>query len=248
MADDLFWHHEARSLELARELLRRGIRKRYILVQSRVDLVARSAVLLRAWRKVADLFDVFFGFEAGTNEGLATLVKDTTIDRTAEALGVCREEGFGITGNFVIDPDWDEPEFERLWAFVARHRLSRAGFTILTPLPGTAYFDEMRSRIRAESWSQFDMHHLLWEPKLGPRRFFELYCGTWQRSVLNLKGEKRWWNWVRQARARDLLFLARIMRRTQHMMEPESYLAEHRLRSAPFVPELPAESGALRLA
>jgi hypothetical protein len=103
------------------------------------------------------------------------LVKDTTVDRTEEALRVCRELKYGITGNFVIDPDWDQLDFERLWAFVDENRLSRAGFTILTPLPGTPYFEQMRSRIRAESWSQFDMHHLLWEPKLGPRRFFELY-------------------------------------------------------------------------
>ena len=91
----------------------------------------------------------------------------------------------------MIDPDWDEADFERLWAFVERHELSAAGFTILTPLPGTAYFDASRERIRAVHWSQFDMHHLLWEPRLGVTRFFELYCETWRRSILNLKGEKK---------------------------------------------------------
>ena len=95
-----------------------------------------------------------------------------------------------MTGNFVIDPAWTEADFERLWAFVERHRLFQAGFTILTPLPGTAYFEQMRRTLRARRWSQFDMHHLLWEPALGPRRFFELYCETWRRSVLNLKGRK----------------------------------------------------------
>ena len=198
VADDLFWHHEARSFELARELARRGIRKRYLLVQSRVDLVARHPSLLEAWREVAELFDIFFGFEAGTNEGLATLVKDTTVDRTEEALRVCRELKYGITGNFVIDADWDEGDFERLWTFVDEHRLSRAGFTMLTPLPENAVLRRMRHRIRAESWAQFDMHHLLWEPRLLPRRFFELYGETWRRSVLNLQGEKKWWKWIRQ--------------------------------------------------
>ena len=77
--------------------------------------------------------------------------------------------GYGVTGNFVIDPDWTEADFERLWAFVERHRLSRAGFTILTPLPGTAYYKASSDRIRAVQWSQFDMHHLLWEPRLGRR-------------------------------------------------------------------------------
>nr|MBA3269306.1 cobalamin B12-binding domain-containing protein [Acidobacteriota bacterium] len=42
VADDLFWYHPARSLALAEELKRRGVRKRWILVQSRVDLVARQ--------------------------------------------------------------------------------------------------------------------------------------------------------------------------------------------------------------
>ncbi len=41
VADDLFWHHPSRSLALAQELKRRGIRKSWMLVQSRVDLVAR---------------------------------------------------------------------------------------------------------------------------------------------------------------------------------------------------------------
>ena len=109
---------------------------------------------------------------------------------------------YGVTGNFVIDPDWAEADFERLWAFVDRHKLGRAGFTILTPLPGTAYYDASRDRIRAVRWSQFDMHHLLWEPRLGVQRFFELYCETWRRSVLNLKGEKKLWHWLAHAKPR----------------------------------------------
>jgi hypothetical protein len=95
------------------------------------------------------------------------------------------------------------------------------------------------------------MHHLLWEPKLGPRRFFELYCETWRRSVLNLRGEKKWWKWIRQARARDLLFLGRMIFQTQSMMKPESYLAEHRLADAPFdfaAPSLFEDPRVLRLA
>jgi radical SAM superfamily enzyme YgiQ (UPF0313 family) len=167
--------------------------------------------------------------EAATNEGLNGLAKDTTVDRTIEAVRVARELGYGVTGNFVIDPAWDEADFERLWDFVARYGLSRAGFTILTPLPGTAYFEETRERIRAVEWSQFDMHHLLWEPRLGPERFFELYCETWRRSVLNLKGEKKWWQWMRHTPPRHWAFTLRALRRTQHMMNPSRYLREHHL-------------------
>ena len=229
VADDLFWHHAPRSQALAQELVRRGLQKQWVLVQSRVDLVARHPELLEAWKPFAREFDIFFGLEAATNEGLKGLVKDTTVDRTAEAIAIAREIGFGVTGNFVIDPAWEQADFERLWAFIEQHKLWAAGFTILTPLPGTDYYEEMRPRIRAAEWAQFDMHHLLWEPKLGARRFFELYCETWRRSVLNLGGRKRWWQWLQDVRLRDTIFLARMLRRTQHLMDPEFYLSEHRL-------------------
>src|SRR6185295_9919535 len=148
----------------------------------------------------------------------------------------------GVTGNFVIDPAWGESDFESLWQFVERHRLFQAGFTILTPLPGTAYFDEMRRTLRARRWSQFDMHHLLWEPALGARRFFELYCETWRRSVLNLKGRKRLDQWLREVEPRNALFLFRALRRTQHMMDPGHYLAEYDLAPSVARFNLPAAS------
>ncbi|HEY8550839.1 MAG TPA: radical SAM protein [Vicinamibacterales bacterium] len=229
VADDLFWHHASRSEALVRELLRRGIRKEWVLVQSRVDLVARHPALLEAWRPFAREFDIFFGLEAATNEGLKGLVKDTTVDRTGEAIEIARSLGFGVTGNFVIDPAWGEADFERLWAFVERYELWQAGFTLLTPLPGTAYYEQMLPQLRATEWAQFDMHHLLWEPALGAQRFYELYCETWRRSVLNLSGRKKWHQWLRQVKLRDALFLARMLRSTQRMMKPEAYLAEHRL-------------------
>jgi len=229
IADDLFWYQPARSLELARALRQRGIRKRWLLVQSRTDLVASHPELLEAWRPLAEDFDIFFGLEAATNEGLDSLVKDTTVDRTVDAVRLARELRYGVTGNFVIDPDWTESDFEHLWAFIEKHDLGRAGFTVLTPLPGTAFFDEVQPRLRAVRWSQYDMHHVLWEPRLGADRFFALYCETWRRSILNLGGRKSWRDWARQVRPRDLPFLTRMLLRTQRMMRPEAYLREHLL-------------------
>ena len=152
---------------------------------------------------------------------------------TSHGVGMARQHGYGVTGNFVIDPAWREADFKRLWAFVERHQLFQAGFTILTPLPGTAYFEQMRSTLRARRWSHFDMHHLLWEPALGAERFFELYCETWRRSVLNLRGRKSVWKWLREVDPRNAIFLMRALSRTQRLMDPEHYLAEHELAAGP---------------
>jgi radical SAM superfamily enzyme YgiQ (UPF0313 family) len=229
VADDLFWHHPSRSLALAQELVKRGIRKRWLLVQSRVDLVARHPELLEAWRPVAANIDIFFGLEAATDAGLTMMMKDATVDHTALGIDVARRLGYGVTGNFVIDPAWRESDFERLWEFVERHHLQQAGFTILTPLPGTGYFDAVRATLRARRWADFDMHHALWEPALGPERFFELYCETWRRSVLNLRGRKSLWQWLREVEPRNAWFLIGALKRTQRMMHPAHYLAEYNL-------------------
>jgi hopanoid C-3 methylase len=245
IADDLFWYHRARSLELASALKKRGIRKRWLLVQSRTDLVADHPELIEAWRPIAEDFDIFFGLEAATDGGLNQLVKDTTVDRTIDAVHIARALAFGITGNFVVDPDWSESDFERLWGFVQQHDLRRAGYTILTPLPGTSYFEELQPRLRAVRWAQFDMHHLLWEPRLGAERFFDLYTETWRRSILNLQGHKSWWEWARQVRPMDLPPLTRMLIRTQRMMRPKTYLREHVL-AAPGDHALPRDASGER--
>ncbi|HET7452773.1 MAG TPA: radical SAM protein, partial [Thermoanaerobaculia bacterium] len=227
VVDDLFWNHPDRSLALARELKRRAIRKRWILVQSRTDIVARHAELLAEWRPIAKDFDVFFGLEGATDSALRSVTKDATTNQSVEAARVARELRYGVTGNFLVDPDWEESDFRDLWAFVAEHGFQRAGYTILTPLPGTDLFRRHEERLRGQPWFKFDMSHVLWEPRLGARRFFELYAETWRRSILNTAGEKGWIDWVRQVRPAQVPYLLRVLARTQRMMKPEAYLREH---------------------
>ena len=69
----------------------------------------------------------------------------------------------------------------------------------------------------------------MWEPALGPETFFELYCETWRRSVLNLRGRKSIWQWMRDVDPWNALFLLRALGRTQKMLDPSHYLAEYDL-------------------
>jgi radical SAM superfamily enzyme YgiQ (UPF0313 family) len=226
IVDDTFWTGRDRSWALAGALSAGATGKNWLLAQARLDTVVEHPELLEKWRPLARNFDVFFGFEAPTTEGLDALNKDVDVARTGEALAVARKLGFGVTGNFIIDPAYTEDDFRALWSFLQQHQLSRVGFTILTPLPGTRYFEQMRDRLAVLEWGQFDLHHLLWQPRLPVRRFFELYCETWRRSVLYLQGQKPWWKWIPNLRIRDAPRLARILRRTQRLMDPEVYLSQ----------------------
>jgi radical SAM superfamily enzyme YgiQ (UPF0313 family) len=227
VADDLFWNHPARSLELAEALKKRGVWKRWLLVQTRTDLVCRNPELLEAWRPLARDFDIFFGLEAASDDGLAHVVKDNSVSDSIEAARIARSLRYGVTGNFLVDPDWDEMQFRELWDFVARHGFQRAGYTILTPLPGTDPFQKLAPVLRGQPWFKYDMHHLLYEPRLGAKRFFELYAETWRRSILNTSGEKKWIDWMRQIRPGQIPYLTRVLLRTQRMMKAGAYLKEH---------------------
>jgi len=247
MVDDLFWADRARSEDLGHTLLRSKERKNLLLVQTRADLVTENADLLKLWRPLAKSFDIFFGLESHTSPGLNSLVKDADINKTVEAVRIARELGFGVTGNFIIDPNFTEADFQGLWDFLDEHQLYRVGFTILTPLPGTYYFEQSKKKIDVFDWTQYDLHHLLWQPRLGVERFFELYCECWRRSVLNIAGKKKWWQWLNQVRLRDIPRLAQILARTQTLMDPEAYVKETKLlrpRELAPVPEASAKTEA----
>ncbi|RLB48842.1 MAG: B12-binding domain-containing radical SAM protein, partial [Deltaproteobacteria bacterium] len=96
VADDLFWYHPARSREIARALKRRGVRKRWLLVQSRCDLVASQPELLEEWRDVAQDFDIFFGMESASDDGLEGVAKDAPVEATVKAIELARAHRYGV--------------------------------------------------------------------------------------------------------------------------------------------------------
>jgi radical SAM superfamily enzyme YgiQ (UPF0313 family) len=246
VADDLFWNTPERSLELAHALRKRGVFKRWILVQTRTDTIHRYPGLLEAWRPLSRDFDIFLGLEAVNDAGLARLDKDAGVATSVGAVRIARSMRYGVNGNFLVDPDWTEEDFRELWDFVARHGLQRAGYTILTPLPGTELFRELEPRLRGNPWFKYDMHHVLWEPRLGAARFFELYAETWRRSILNTSGEKSLVDWLRQVRVTQIPYLARVLWRTQKMMDAEAYLEEHERTEPSRVTGAPGWFGASR--
>jgi radical SAM superfamily enzyme YgiQ (UPF0313 family) len=229
VVDDTFWTGPERSAELA-AALRSLPPRNWMLVQSRADTVVEQAALLEKWRPLASRFDIFFGFEAPTAAGLRSLHKDTDISATLEAVAVAKRLGFGVTGNFIIDPASTEDDFRALWEFLETHAIDRVGFTILTPLPGTRYFESARAEVEVLDWAHYDLHHLVSRPHLPVERFFELYCETWRRSVLNLRGRKKWWQWAREVRPQHLPRLARILRQTQLLMDPAHYVSRTGIR------------------
>lgn len=105
----------------------------------------------------------------------------------------------------------------------------RVNVLLVRPDPGTELHREKLPLLEGQPWYKYDMHHTLWEPRLGARRFFELYAETWRRSILNLGGKKRWTDWIGQVPWTQIPYLTRVLLRTQRLMRTEAYLSEHSL-------------------
>ena len=71
------------------------------------------------------------------------------------------------------------------------------------------------------------MHHILFEPRLGRERFFELFAQCWRNNVLSSRHSgRRWLGWLRELDLAGALTVAKVLYRTQRMMRPEPYLRE----------------------
>ena len=232
IADDLFWNHPERSLALAEALEETG---REEAVAPGPDAHGPRLPPAGSARGVApprERLRRLLRAGGGLRRGARRHRRRTpAVWASVEAARISRSLGYGVTGNFLVDPDWDESRFRELWDFVAEYGFQRAGYTILTPLPGTELFQKPGAVLAGQPWFKYDMHHVLWEPRLGARRFFELYAETWRRSILNTSGEKSLIDWIRQVQAGADPYITRILLRTQRMMRPQAYLRSTRPRA-----------------
>ena len=149
----------------------RGVRKRWVLVQTRTDLVCRHPELLEAWRPLAQDFDIFFGLEAASDAGLRASTKDAA--RPTERRGGAGSRARWATASRATSSSTrtgPRREFAELWDFVAAQRLPARRLHDPDPAAGDGALREAaRPMLAGQPWFKYDMHHVLWEPRLGAR-------------------------------------------------------------------------------
>jgi radical SAM superfamily enzyme YgiQ (UPF0313 family) len=162
--DDNFAANRKRT----KELLEGMIREKFKFVwttQVRAD-VARDAELIRLMKK-ARCHTVYIGFESVNARSLQEMKKSQTVEEIARAARVFRKNRINIHGMFVIGFDQDD------WAsvkdtvkFAKKARLNSSQFLILTPLPGSEFFNkiEAENRIQFRDWALYDAHHAVFRP------------------------------------------------------------------------------------
>ena len=180
-ADDESLVDHRRMADLAEAILRAGVKKSYFMY-GRADTVARHPELIALWRR-AGMTRLFVGLEAADDGALDRMNKGTSEEDNVRAIEILKREGVTINANFIVDPAWERPDFDRLLTFVHRMDLEYPAFSILTPLPGTDLHDRTRATLTTENTDLFDLLHPVTRPKMGYGPFYREYLRLWAESV-----------------------------------------------------------------
>jgi radical SAM superfamily enzyme YgiQ (UPF0313 family) len=162
--DDNFAADPKRTRELCEAMIREKLKITWT-TQVRAD-VARDPDLVRLM-KASGCHTVYIGFESVNPDALVDMKKKQTVEEITRAVKVFRRHRIHIHGMFVLGFDQDDWRTVRKtvrWA--KRSRLTSTQFLILTPLPGSAFYDRIASenRIRFHDWALYDAHHAVFQP------------------------------------------------------------------------------------
>ncbi len=172
--DDNFVVKKARTAQLLEAMVTAGLTPPWF-AQVRADVVLSSVGRPELDHRFLDLMRragaqiVMIGFEAITDEGLASLGKRLSVATEERAVAALHKHGIAVHGMFVAGLDTDDASSAVATARFAR-RLGIDTFQLMaeTPLPGTRLWQRARAegRLLSEDWSLFDGHQVVMRPTL----------------------------------------------------------------------------------
>ena len=198
--DDNFTADRKRTKELCERILAENLKIEWS-AQVRVE-AAKDHELLELMAK-SGCYIVFVGLESINPATLKAYNKSQTVEGIKDCVINFHRHGIKVHGMFVFGSEEDHYQVIRDTVKVSRQLdLDSLQYLILTPVPGTPFYQEMeaQNRIICRDWSQYDGHHAVFQP----RQFtpYELQLET-------TRAMKKFYSWpsvVKRLIARDLFF------------------------------------------
>lgn len=162
--DDNFTADKKRIKELLKAMISEHLTFKWS-AQVRTDVVKDVELL----RLMADsgCTTVHIGFESVNPETLKAYNKKQNIDEIMHCIKMLKNHGIEIHGMFVFGADTDTIDtLKKTTDFAIKFGIDTIQFLILTPLPGTPFFYEMKEtgRLLHTDWTKYDGHHVVHKP------------------------------------------------------------------------------------
>jgi radical SAM superfamily enzyme YgiQ (UPF0313 family) len=202
-ADDESLLDTERMTTLASLIKEAGIKKRFFLY-GRSDTIAKHPGLVERWKEVG-LERVFIGLEFFRDADLKRVRKGSTAETNGKAVQILKSLGIDIFPTFIILPEFDRKDFLDLRKYCLDLELPFIGFSVLTPLPGTDLYKDVKDSLITSSYDFVDFFHTLLPTKLPMKHFYQELADLYKHSR-SLKNQIRL---MRKYRVRDLPSLFR---------------------------------------
>ena len=200
LLDDNFLTNKQRLERLCDELEERKLGK-YWMTQGRTDFIAKYPDLIARLAKVG-LAGILSGYETNDEDALEGLNKRNTLENNRAASRILRENGILSTGIFMVRPDFEEKDFDALYAYIEDLGVTFPLVTILTPLPGTEMYRKYEDQLLTKDFRLYDLLHPVIETKLPREEFYKNF--TRYRSIYR-KNRNGWLTPKVAWRRRDFL-------------------------------------------
>jgi radical SAM superfamily enzyme YgiQ (UPF0313 family) len=109
------------------------------------------------------------GLESVSDNSLAAANKNMgKAEDYKRSVALIHKHKIAVFGLFIFGFDTDdESVFEKTLEFIHHNHLEYAMFSILTPLPGTSFYDEFKRdrRLLHEDWAKYDFQTVVFKPK-----------------------------------------------------------------------------------
>lgn len=180
-ADDESLVDAPRMKKLATLIRDAGIRKQYFLY-GRSDTIARNPELLEMWRDIG-LERVFVGLESFRDQDLNDIQKGSTLSDNERAVEILQGLGIEIYASFIVRPEFTKADFTAFRQYCRNLGLSFATFAVLTPLPGTDFYKEVKSQMITHNYDYFDFIHTLLPTALPLKEFYKEYYQLYMKAI-----------------------------------------------------------------
>ncbi|MEN8189641.1 MAG: radical SAM protein [Thermodesulfobacteriota bacterium] len=166
------------NLKQARELgtlLRDSGLGKQFLADVRSDTVVNHPELMALWKE-AGLRAVIIGFEEIDDRRLSDMNKANKAAINLESIRILHDLGVTIIGDFIISPDYSENDFQRLADYVETSQIDLPMHTVLTPLPGTEFHQQVQHEITNHDLDYYTLTNAVTRTRLPEETFYALYA------------------------------------------------------------------------
>jgi len=164
-------------LELFRRIGEEGISKTFIM-DIRADIAAHRPDIIEKLAK-GGLKVVICGFESFRDEELKKYHKNAPAHDNGLAVKVFQENGIMVRGNYVVPVDYNHDDFKALADYASLNKVVYAGYTILTPMPGTLYHQEVKERITDYDYRKYNFFNAVMRTTLPHDEFHARVASLW---------------------------------------------------------------------